>query len=770
MFSSSTVVNTTQSLRLASSFFQNTIHRQLILFISLATTPIHKKKNHSVPQNFCASAVIYPAKVKYMKIMSSTTSNSQQYFTDSQVSCNASSFCKQASTIGKFKVVPAEMTCPLIRILINMEALRERFMHCLKMGYGFFYQELEDIYPETEAGYIQTGIDQLATAMIFMVHRRLWYQCGLYDYQSRSVYEKPKSIFTMKKEFPSAVCFLVEQFGYAASIDANRNPVYLHHWDQEKRENFGLARDHILNQQVLEGFLSRLRVIGVPFRSVNNDATTRSLWDSFLIKKHDTSSNAAYEIFQTFPMENYKLPSDIFTAILLCGESTLEPDRSVTFYPPRLARYESSTVVNDVKTHAPNEASEAERAAMPVVPIRVRPPLQQLRTSGSLPHVHLTGVQVKDDTETIWIFGRGNVEKTMTISQLFHPVHAEEVAAFCRSLLRQNKLQDMLSHGNTFFATARSPIITIPVNMAAMQKKFVHIFRKGYTGWIELLSPDDDDDDVDIGLVQEFEEGINELAWIMVETLLEVLQWNAMRYAPELVSRHEHISSPYHLQRELPCGICFLIEQFGFAQTKEIYGNPAYLHCWDGQPFETRQNSWHLETLLGKIRRKGVPFRQIKTDSTTRSLWDSLLVKDATGHGLMYNVYSTFPSQNYELPRDAFLAILLCGESSLEENQSVSFYACRMTRYDRQSVVQHVRSNRTDLDGTSVEKEVYVNGNLSGFHPTGVQQHQDSTQSESIWILGRGGIEQVLTLNCVARDVSDLVLRRFCQSLLRVGP
>lgn len=403
--------------------------------------------------------------------------------------------------------------------------------------------------------------------------------------------------------------------------------------------------------------------------------------------------------------------------------------------------------------------------------------------NGPLKSIHITGVQLRhvssqeSHAESVWIYGRGGALQAMTIEKLYRCIQDEDCVMFCRELLRNNNIYyDLRNVDSTKIFRGESKYRPVPIriNLEALQVKFSRILHYGYDWWLKYSY---DSDFSDAGFVlDEYDRSIDGLAASMALTVREQLRTSWMM--TDFNEFVETKSYPHLLYEELPAGVCFLIEQFGLAESSDTHMLPRLLHRWDGSEL-VEDNSLLVYDLLRQIKDAGVKFRRVNMDRhKSRTLWDSIAVKaDLNGH--FFDAYTTFSSSNYNLPRDAYLAILLCGESSMEPKRSVEFYAPRLARYNRQRVLDDVKKHEPG-EATALERNAMpasnqcprghlrVNGSMEGMHITGVQSDGDS--QESIWIYGRGGAGSAMMLNSVARGVTEHECSGFCKALLRHGP
>ena len=663
----------------------------------------------------------------------------------------------------------------VLHVPVNLSALRDRIVIVLTRTL-LFCDELSNLYTGGDQGAqvgIQGGIDAVSSLTVLLVYEYLRLGYGKFGDGHYTHSKLPPGPFTLEKSIPAGLCTLVEQFGYAEAKDVYGNPRYLHVWDGEYGETFGLKPDYAaVDEAVLHGFLKRLRMLHVPFRCIqNSNFTTRTLWDSLLIEA--TGNDAfTFMVSMTHPRSNYKFPEDIYTAIILCGPSHLRKGSCVAFYAPRLSRFDHSKAVNDAKSHELVEASDDEMAAMPSIHIADGLTEELLRVNGHLRGFHLSGVHKphSDSVPTIWIYGRGNIEDTLTISELIQPIRTIHHYDVCDDLIKSGKIPNYwlpnreYTKGQTiaFREIHHYPVIEVPVNLNSLRDNIIQLIENGFGTQIRMAMYSDMWDEAEL-LAKEYDEKICQLATAVVLAIRDRLCILAINR--RVSQRHLELKPCYH-QNEFPSGICYIIEQFGYCQAKSTPGNPTYQHVWDGEDLPEMKMVFHWSSLEGMLKREGVTFRHIDNSDggMERSLWDSLFVEKSNNNG--YDVYTTFSSDNYILPRDVFLAIMLCGESSLANRRPIEYYAPRMSKYTRPQVTSCLEQHSEVTD----EYEL-LNGTLSNMNMAGNQRIRENDKEEELacWIYGRGGAQQSMKINSVGRWMSEYDMIKFAKALLLKG-
>lgn len=340
------------------------------------------------------------------------------------------------------------------------------------------------------------------------------------------------------------------------------------------------------------------------------------------------------------------------------------------------------------------------------------------------------------------------------------------------------------------------PLMSIPINFEAIRTQLLQLLSGAFLHWAplrELFHGDDNGVDLSITL------GCENLASAMC-----LMIYNLLRYK---CSVHDSQNQAIYRARchfdigtELPSGCAFLVEQFGFATPVDVTDNPNFIHRWDNANNGDRQfgldnahalNNHIFTGFCSQLSRVGVPFRRIDRYCAPRNLWDSLYIEGDENIG--YTAFTTYPTVNYLLPRDVFVAIGICQTSSLTANRPVMFYPPRLCPYDRATAVNNIKARLPDddtqataaerlampalanADAHATDAQLRVNHHLTHMHLTGTQRRRtggtdDAPEyTERVWIYGRGGAQMAMRINCVARGVSEDEVDGFFRALFRHG-
>ena len=105
-----------------------------------------------------------------------------------------------------------------------------------------------------------------------------------------------------------------------------------------------------------------------------------------------------------------------------------------------------------------------------------------------------------------------------------------------------------------------SKILKVPVNLEAVRKRIVKLLDVSCQGWYDLkyLYPGGDK-----GSKDDIDEGIQALASLTVLLLYEYLRRLGRKYGACFPADLE--PGPFSLDKDLPSGLCVLVESFGYA-------------------------------------------------------------------------------------------------------------------------------------------------------------------------------------------------------------
>lgn len=343
--------------------------------------------------------------------------------------------------------------------------------------------------------------------------------------------------------------------------------------------------------------------------------------------------------------------------------------------------------------------------------------------------------------------------------------------------------------------TART-LLLVSINFTLLMQKIRTFYEVGLTGWTKYTSQ------LDTSVSTELRIKLD--AAIIADILICILKFKLSLYLkiarPEAVpnvSETMMVNMPWW-STEIPASMCYIIDKFGVANPRDIHTNPTYLHS----PRPGTHNEYTPELYLSRMsqataiferfRNCEVPFRTPTRYSGLRTCWDSLTVICTESQ---YYVQSTLPRVNYNLPLDVFLAITLNGASSVNPGHvPIPSYAPRYgmirNRHILRTIIETPLSHDPDyidqldeLESTYVPNErslashdlVSPCGFLPSCHPSGIQMgpsdasgHSEASHSQnSIYILGRGGMNSVAALDLVGNGISTTLVRNFVRKVIR---
>lgn len=343
-------------------------------------------------------------------------------------------------------------------------------------------------------------------------------------------------------------------------------------------------------------------------------------------------------------------------------------------------------------------------------------------------------------------------------------------------------------------ALPAKPLISVPINMEALRAQFLILFQAAFVQWNVLRNMYSGNP---VAVTADINLGCENLA---SATCLMI--YNLLRYKCSVHdSQNQNIYRTrchFDMGTEMPHGVAFLVELFGFADPSDAHFNPTFIHRWDHQEHADNRfgltvahalNTHILVGFLNRLSSAGVPFRRIDKYCAPRNLWDSLHIVEVD---LGFDVFTTYPIANYVLPRDVFLAIGIASASSLVANRAIMFYPPRICRFDGQNANIRIKASEP-VDATDAERaampalgatdhatdaQLRVNNSLVDMHLTGTQRRLTGIDAangnapiyaESVWIYGRGGAQACMRIDCVARGVTPEEVYGYFRALLRHG-
>jgi len=244
---------------------------------------------------------------------------------------------------------------------------------------------------------------------------------------------------------------------------------------------------------------------------------------------------------------------------------------------------------------------------------------------------------------------------------------------------------------------------------------------------------------------------------------------------------------------EIPSGLIEIIHCFGVALVQEVWNNPMIIHAWDhadagtfGIPPANVLNHQMLTGFLTILKKCGVPFARLKKDQMYRSCWNSLLVTSSDNHE-SFDVMTTIPNNdNFSFPRDVFLAIGICGVTSIPcgTTNPIGFYGPRGESTKEQVLANNIYNAAPDPDSTSQPKKRARTAKYDStidlkntetclpfphMHISGIHLHDADPNNARAFVYGRGDHDSVMLINSVARGVTKYEVSEFYRLLFRHG-
>jgi hypothetical protein len=249
----------------------------------------------------------------------------------------------------------------------------------------------------------------------------------------------------------------------------------------------------------------------------------------------------------------------------------------------------------------------------------------------------------------------------------------------------------------------------------------------------------------------------------------------------------------------LPKGVIYLIHQFGLAILDEVWDNPRVIHTWDEDDKDTygianiekKFDNSQLDSFLSALQGCNVPFDKLSPLVPAHTAWDSLIIYPAnpsvSGTTITdFDVFTSLPLKNYDLPRDVFLAIGMMGVTiiDVDNKQPIQFYGPRISFIKSDNITKLANSKQNkDHAGTttrtrrkSIEAATAVNPKkvtpctpFAYMTPNGVDVPNADADEARVWIYGRGTADDCALIKSVARGVNINEVFEYYRNLFRNG-
>jgi hypothetical protein len=359
---------------------------------------------------------------------------------------SASDYLKAFRLDRRFTSVPRFRASPVHHVMLNMERLYDTVLVIISTAL-LNWNALRDTIPGTAAEINQeltNGAAALSSALCLQVYNLLRIKFYTYDSGNSNRYRN-RCILDRNTMLPTGIHWIVEHFGMARPTDVFGNVRYLHHWDNQEPDNFGLPPAKRLNATHLQMICASLKDCGVPFRRMQPYEELRTPWDSLFVSRAE--GNRGFNVMTTFPESNYKLFEDAFMQIKIGGITTLASnDRPLQYYGPRAAWRNTAAIRDDLKRTLPANPDAEETAQFNAAAGNANLNTNELLPVAHLTNVHPTGLEyttatAPDGTVThnyrTLIYGRGFAGDTLTINSVIRGVTDAEVDSFFNLLIRK---------------------------------------------------------------------------------------------------------------------------------------------------------------------------------------------------------------------------------------------------------------------------------------------------------------------------------------------
>jgi hypothetical protein len=338
---------------------------------------------------------------------------------------------------------------PIIEVLVNFGYLRARIYNLLEAAFLRWDSLRNVIEPDrTRVNLaIQGGCEALATATIYLLYSFLRRKTSRFHPVRYNRYRN-RCFFDEKRQIPDGIAYLIEQFGVTPAVEAFGNNRYIHLWDGEAADTYGVPNTApVFDEGELHAFLTSLSKCGVRLRAVDNRVPARTPWDSLYAVD---LGNSGLSVETTYPLHEYELPRDVFFVIGLRGDVEIN-NPPIQSYSPRLGgardatrnAARADTDCDDPFAPRPGDGQTVTAANTDAATVDNSAP------SGHIQAVHPTGVINRitavnpGPPETITrdyhvlVYGRGPIQSTMTIKNVCRGLSYYEVDNYFQNLFRR---------------------------------------------------------------------------------------------------------------------------------------------------------------------------------------------------------------------------------------------------------------------------------------------------------------------------------------------
>lgn len=351
---------------------------------------------------------------------------------------------------ARFTRMPIFENTPVIEIPLNFEYLRVRMYNLLTAAYEDWPTLRSTVNADRDqiTTHIRNGCHQLSIAAIYLLYSYLRRKTSRFNPKQYNLYRN-RCFFDEHREIPSGLAYLIECFGVTHAVEAFGNNRFIHTWDHQHADGFGLnlVAANAFDNDILTGFIQTLVRCQVAIRRVDNRVPARTLWDSLFISDTIQRGISAETVFKC---DDYELPRDVFIAYGLLGAHD-NRNRPIKPYGPRLGLLPEAGM-DGLRTAADADTALGPRPGM-------AKPITQIANSGEAPakstplghlqSVHDSGIistvnRIEPGTPPVvyhdyhaLVYGRGPPLSTMTIMSVARGLSDYEVDGYYRNLFRK---------------------------------------------------------------------------------------------------------------------------------------------------------------------------------------------------------------------------------------------------------------------------------------------------------------------------------------------
>jgi len=360
---------------------------------------------------------------------------------------SAQSFLDRQSLLLVTTVQPAFLSPRIIYVPVNFAQLYQRVFYALHTTYAN-WMDLRDLIAGTSAeidDYIETSCKTLTSTFIIVVYTRLRIVHGQIAPNASKAYRNRPPL-DAHAQLPAGLIHLANQFGAAKPVDVPGNCIYLHDWDEEERDNFGLSSLDDLQPTALQGISRILHSLKVKFDKVQRTQEFRTAWDTIIL--HPT--NAGFIAQTTMPIENYNLPRDTFLQVTLNRSHAVTYETEYTDgsppavynYAMKISRSEQTGSIPEIETSITSTSAPTKKRKTAPIPDTSAIALKECKPHLFEQLMHPSGVSVtkgsatatKGSNPTITVFGRGSDDDFFPLNTIHRALNSQYICEYWNAL------------------------------------------------------------------------------------------------------------------------------------------------------------------------------------------------------------------------------------------------------------------------------------------------------------------------------------------------